>query len=45
VTNLSTVDVPQFTTSGGYTVGTGLSYVMGYVTAGATQVVSLDLRS
>ena len=50
VTNLSTVsqyvtlnyDVPQFTTSGGYTAGTGLSYVMGYVTAGATQVVSLD---
>jgi hypothetical protein len=52
VTNLSTVsqyvtlnyDVPQFTTSGGYTAGTGLSYVMGYVTAGATQVVSLDFK-
>ena len=37
-------DVPQFTTSGGYAAGTALSYGMGYVTARATQVVSLDFK-
>jgi uncharacterized membrane protein affecting hemolysin expression len=53
VTNLSSApqyvslyyDVPQFTTSSnGYPAGTGLSYTMGYVAAGATQVVSLDFK-
>jgi hypothetical protein len=50
VTNLSAASqyvilsyhVPQFTTSGGNPAGTGLSYGMGYVAVGATQVVSLD---
>jgi hypothetical protein len=52
VTNLSSVsqyvtlyyDVPQFTASGSYPAGTALSYVMGYVAAGATQVISLDFK-
>jgi hypothetical protein len=34
--------VPRFTTSGVYPAGTALSYGMGCVAAGATQVVSLD---
>ena len=50
VTNLSSVaqpvtinyDVPKFTTSNGYPAGTGLSYNIGNVAAGATLVVSLD---
>jgi hypothetical protein len=49
VTNLSSVpqyvalyyDVPQFTTSSGYPAGTALSYSIGYVAAGATQVANL----
>jgi hypothetical protein len=54
VTNLSTVPqyvaltykVPQFTTDGrvGYPAGTTLSYTMGNVAAGATQVVGLDFK-
>jgi hypothetical protein len=52
VTNLSSIsqyvtlyyDVPQFTTGNGYPAGTGLSYGMGYVAAGGTQVVSLDFK-
>jgi hypothetical protein len=50
VTNLSSAaqivtlnyDVPQFTTSSVYPAGTALTYSMGSVAAGATQVVSLD---
>jgi large repetitive protein len=50
VTNLSSAtqtvtlnyDVPQFTESSGFAAGTGLTYYMGNVAAGATQVVSLD---
>jgi hypothetical protein len=50
VTNLSTASqyvtlsyhVPQFTSSGGYVAGTALTYVMGYVAVGATEVVTLD---
>ena len=36
--------VPQFTTSSGYAAGTALSYSMGSIAAGATEVVSLDFR-
>jgi hypothetical protein len=53
VTNLSSATqsvtlnyvVPQFTTASGDPAGTAFSYFMGNVAPGATQVVSLDLRS
>jgi hypothetical protein len=54
VTNLSTVpqyvslyyDVPQFTADSrvGYAAGTALTYTIGNVAAGATQVVGLDFK-
>jgi hypothetical protein len=52
VTNLTTAShyvvlsysVPKYTTRAGYPAGTAMTYAMGYVAAGTTQVVGLDFR-